>query len=266
MKDVFVEQQNFFQFISSEIKNNKLSHAYLIETNNYKNTDELVKEVLKLILCKDKVDNNDCDCNLCSLVENELYPDIKYIYPDGNYIKKEQLIELKEQFQNKSVYENKQIYVISDATKLNSSSANTILKFLEEPEENIIAILIANSRYKVIDTIVSRCQILSLKTDDNTQFSDEIKNLAVLLCDKNKNFRNYDDIIELVEDKKNFIVMLKEVEQYIFSLLGKNEFLSYNDSQIIKIISIIEKTNTKCEYNTNFKLILDDLLVQILEV
>jgi hypothetical protein len=60
--------------------------------------------------------------------------------------------------------------------------------------------------------------------------------------------------------------LLKQIEKYIFSLLGKSSFLSYNDNQIIKIISIFEKTINKSEYNTNFKLLLDDLLVQIMEV
>ena len=254
------------KLLLNEINNNKLSHAYLIETNNYQNTSLLIKELLKLLLCKNKVNNLKCSCNLCNLIENELYPDIRYIYPDGNNIKKEQLLELKEQFQNKSAYDNKQIYVITDATKLNSSSANTMLKFLEEPEENIIAILVCDNRYKVIDTIVSRCQILSLKESIDTSFSDEIKNLAVLLCDKNKGFKNYDEIIELLQDKKNMTDLLKQIEKYIFSLLGKSSFLSYNDNQIIKIISILEKTINKSEYNTNFKLLLDDLLVQIMEV
>lgn len=266
MNDVFEEQQNFFDFLLNEINNNKLSHAYLIETNNYQNTSLLIKELLKLLLCKNKVNNLKCSCNLCNLIENELYPDIRYIYPEGNNIKKEQLIELKEQFQNKSAYDNKQIYVITDATKLNSSSANTILKFLEEPEENIIAILVCDNRYKVIDTIVSRCQILSLKESIETYFGDEIKNLAVLLCDKNKGFKNYDEILEILQDKKNMTYLLKQIEKYIFSLLGKSSFLSYNDNQIIKIISILEKIINKSDYNTNFKLLIDDLLVEISEV
>ena len=266
MNNVFEEQQNFFDLLLNEINNNKLSHAYLIETNNYQDTSLLIKELFKLLLCKNKVNNLKCGCNLCNLIDNELYPDIRYIYPDGNNIKKEQLMELKEQFQNKSAYDNKQIYVITDAAKLNSSSANTMLKFLEEPEENIIAILVCDNRYKVIDTIVSRCQILSLKESRETSFSDEIKDLAVLLCDKNKSFKNYDVILELLQDKKNMTYLLKQTEKYIFSLLGKSSFLSYNDSQIIKIISILEKIINKSEYNTNFKLLIDDLLVQISEV
>ena len=56
--------------------------------------------------------------------------------------------------------------IIKETEKLNASSANTILKFLEEPEDGIIAILLTDNRYHVLDTILSRCQILSLKENE----------------------------------------------------------------------------------------------------
>ena len=54
------------------------------------------------------------------------------------------------------------IYIINHADKLNQSAANSILKFLEEPEENIIAILVTNNVYSLLDTIISRCQFIKL--------------------------------------------------------------------------------------------------------
>ena len=48
----------------------------------------------------------------------------------------------------RSQYEKERYeYIIKNAERLNPSSANTILKFLEEPEDNIIAILLTNNRY-----------------------------------------------------------------------------------------------------------------------
>ena len=61
------------------------------------------------------------------------------------WIKKEQLLELQEEFMTKGLLTSKKIYIITDATKLNTSSANSILKFLEEPADNIIAILLADN-------------------------------------------------------------------------------------------------------------------------
>lgn len=88
MEDIFNQQLNFFNFIEKEIDNNRISHAYLIETNNYAGTDMLIKEFLKYLLCKDKRTNRSCNCKICNLIDNNSYPDIENIYADGNYIKK----------------------------------------------------------------------------------------------------------------------------------------------------------------------------------
>ena len=75
----------------------------------------------------------------------EEYTELKIVKPNGQFIKKEQLLELQNSVLNKPVEANKIIYIIKNAERLNSSSANSILKFLEEPEDNIIAILLTDN-------------------------------------------------------------------------------------------------------------------------
>ena len=58
---------------------------------------------------------------------------MEIIKTEAQSIKKEEILQLKEKFKTKSVYNSKRIYIIEEAEKLNSSSANTLLKFLEEP-------------------------------------------------------------------------------------------------------------------------------------
>lgn len=265
MEDVLNEQKEFFDFIINEINNKKLSHAYLIETYDYKNINNLVNELLKFLLCSDKIKNHDENCKLCHLIDEKEYPDIKYIIPDGASIKKEQLLNLMDEFKNKSMYNNKQIYIIEDATKLNQSSANTMLKFLEEPEENIIAILIASSRYKVIDTILSRCQVISLKKMDEEFFDDDILNLVSIICDKKKSFFGIDNLIEIIPDRVTAMEKLKKAEALLFSKID-DEYMGLSSSQVISVISVIERIVERLEFNVNYKLIIDDMLVSILEV
>lgn len=265
MNDVLEEQKNFFNFISNEISKNKLSHAYLIETFDYCNTDKLILEFLKFLLCDNKIKNNNCDCKLCHLIDNNNYPDIKFIEPQGSNIKKEQLLSVMDDLKGKSIYNNKRIYVITDATRLNSSSANTMLKFLEEPEDDIIAILIANSRYKVIDTILSRCQILSLDRQESNDYSEVVIDISDIICDKNKSFLYFDELLSKIPSRIEAFDIFKEVQQYLFSNLGGN-YLNLTDEKLISIISILDSIIIKLENNVNYKLILDNLLISILEV
>ena len=261
MEDVLVEQKNFFDFINNEKNKNRISHAYLIETCDYDKIDDLITEFLKILLCSG---DEKKDLKLSHLIDSKLYPDIKYIKADGASIKKEQLIALMDEFKNKSMYDNKQVYIIEDATKLNMSSANTMLKFLEEPEENIIAILIANNKYKVIDTILSRCQVISLNASEKNNFSDETESLAKMIC-SNSNFLFFDNILEIIPDRVTALDKLKELENYLF-YERNNSLFGLTLEKNISIISILEEILEKLNYNVNYKLIIDDLLISILEV
>lgn len=149
--------------LKREINKNKLAHAYLFESNGYIGTFDLALALAKTLLCPYNYSNNQkcVNCTQCNNIDNGNYPEIKIIEADGMWIKKEQLLELQEQFSTKSVINKRKIYIIKDADKLNNVAANSLLKFIEEPEENIIAILISPTRYQLLDTIVSRCQIIS---------------------------------------------------------------------------------------------------------
>lgn len=269
MSSVIEEQQKLFSLIKNEICNNKISHAYLIETNDYNNVQAVVKEFVKLLLCNNRyIEGQNCYCDICTLIDNNNYPDIEYIDADGSFIKKEQLMKIQKDFRNKSAYNNKQIYIINDATKLNSSSANTILKFLEEPGEGIIAILIANNRYKVIDTIVSRCQVISLENVKTEYFSDEIKQLAVDIFSQDRGYLVFNNLLERIPTRDCCYENLKEIERMLFSYIcnDENKFLNLDNTQLVSLISRIENTIKKMEYNVNYKLVLDDLLINIWEV
>ena len=161
------KQPIIYQILKNAIKKEKYSHAYLFETGGFYDSFNLVLAFVKAISCPKKYTNEKkCEkCKQCKMIDSGNYPEIKIINPDGLWIKKDQLKELQEEFNKKAIIGNKKIYVINQAEKLNISAANSILKFLEEPEEGIIAILITDNAYQVLETIRSRCQFLKLKEE-----------------------------------------------------------------------------------------------------
>jgi len=134
------------------IENNRLSHAYLIETNGVDYADELIISLVKEILSY----NSDLDVNL--LIDQGSYPDFKIIESDNKNIKKEEIKKLESAFSVKHLYGKYLIYLIKDAEKLNDSSANALLKFLEEPDGQVVAILLTEQIQSILPTIRSRCQ------------------------------------------------------------------------------------------------------------
>ena len=262
------------------IKNKKVSHAYLIEVSNYEQDFFDVLNFVKMLLCdcskEDLINNKN---NICTLIDDGNYPDLKIIEADGQWIKKNQMLELMDEFQNKSLLDNKKIYIIKEAEKLNNSSANTILKFLEEPEEGIIAILLTKNRFQVIETILSRCQFLNLSSESvGNDLSSDSRMLFEYILNGNDLFINYSNIVsEIIPDKVVAKRCLNEISQVIINYLAymsnkdyalSMEFINIlngqNVEKLVNIITIIEKEIKKLEYNINYKLWLDNLFAQII--
>ena len=272
-----------FNDITNNIINlNKISHAYLIEVNNYEEDIKIVKDFIKKILFnKSNLDKlSESEENISSLIDQDKYIDLTILESDGAWIKKNQLLELKDEYQNKSLLDNKKIYIIKEADKLNPASANTILKFLEEPEEGIIAILLTNNRYKILDTIISRCQVLSLKSNDiNVEVDEDTIYLLDNILKKEDLFINYKSIYEKISDKELAKEKFNTIEEILlnyldYKILDKDAFNSdiikllkkTTDKEIIKIISIIEEYLPKLVYNVNYKLWLDAIFSELVEV
>lgn len=268
---------NFFSIVDKIVDSNRISHAYIIQLKNYDDDFILVKEFVKAILCKEKrkvSEFSNCNlCNICNLIDNNNYPDLSVIEPDGKEIKKSQLLGLQKEFNNKSLLENKRIYILKEADKLNEFAANTILKFLEEPSDDIVAILVTTNRYKMLETILSRCQVLSIDSKDKEIiYTDEIIDLVHFICDGDALFINYSEIIEkILPDKIIALERLKIIEEIFVQYLTNRENCSlskYLDKlsteKIVKYSLIIEEYLKKLQYNVNYKLWLDSFFASLL--
>lgn len=298
LEDYKEKQPLFYNQISKIIKSDKISHAYLIETNDCPYGFDIAMSLSKSFLCPKKEDEICSSCNICLNIDTNNYPDLKIIETDSKMIKKEQLLELQKEFSVKPLYGKYLIYIIKNAELLNKSSANTILKFLEEPSPNIIAILLTNNIYNCLDTIISRCQVLSLineetlnknifkkiyeKTDKKEDFDifveQEIKNIIDfykrLEQDKTKLIAFYDitnltdkidilfDIgIKLYIDILNYKLKrnLEYFENYIDDIKNVSDFNEIGD--IIRKIEIINDFQSKSSYNVNRELFVNNFII-----
>lgn len=294
MLDKYIEKQNIvYKTLTNAVSKNTYSHAYLFETNDNEDAFDIALSFAKTLLCPNNyTNNNKCvDCTQCQKIDRNIFSDIQIINPDGMWIKKEQLDSLQKEFSKKSIESNKKIYIINNAELLNVQASNSILKFLEEPEENIIAILITKNIYQLLPTIVSRCQIISLKKNNNQEkiIDEEIKEKLEYI----NNFVKY-----LEKEKINAMLMtqklwhdyFKERKDYIvgyeliliyykdilnFKLNRKIELFSdykeeieiiANNNTFNNLIYKINKVIELKEYikvNANQNLLLDKLIIEL---
>lgn len=244
-------QKIAYKIAKNTVIKNKLSHAYLIESNGYSKKIEFALSFAKYLLCPNHhltIPNE--YCNICSKEDINNILDIKIIKPDGMWIKKSQLENLQEEFGKKAIDGNKKIYIITDADKLNASSANSILKFLEEPEEGIIAILLVDNLYQVLPTIVSRCQIIHLKND----IINKNLNTIDIIIQNNISYLEKEKLIEKIKQIINFIKYFETNKKDILLHMTKYNLLFENKEMVIDSLELIiyfykDVLNYLCERN-----------------
>lgn len=194
------EQPVAFKIATNILQRQTISHAYLFETNGYDKGLTFAIQFAKALLCPNYNQSgiNCKDCHQCEMIDSNNFPELKIIEANGSWIKKEQLIDLQEEFNKKAVIGKRKVYIIRGAEKLNINSSNSILKFLEEPQEGIIAILITDNQYQLLNTILSRCQIISFNGQtDIIKSQDTFSKIGQLLTD------NEEDYQKFLEDEKN---------------------------------------------------------------
>ena len=226
LEDYSNEQQISFKIIKNQLIKKNISHAYIVEINGYYKGFDFVLAFVKSLLCpKNNTTNSNCgNCTQCSRINNNNYTELEIIEPDGLWIKKEQLDNLQKKFSSKSIEGSKMVYIINHADRLNESSANSILKFLEEPEPGIVAVLVVENHFNLLDTIVSRCQIIKLINNKHI-IKNEIENLCYYLFKNQNDIDNFMKINEessIIDNVINFI-KLYEVEK-IGMILKENKY------------------------------------------
>jgi len=232
-----------YSLLNNAIKNNKLSHAYLFDANNYDGVFDFVMTFVTAILCG-KHDYDEDNCLLCQRIRNNNYPELKIIESDSSVIKKEQLLELQSDFSRASIEGNYRIYIIKDCDKMNKQASNCLLKFLEEPVEGIIAILITNNFSKLLSTIISRCQVIRLNNILSVVGSSTLENLAVVCCDNKSSielFMNDNTKVDLIESFLYFIDYFEEfgLDSLLYmKKLWYNNFLTKEDSRLAFLLMV----------------------------
>lgn len=250
---------------------NRLAHVFLIETNDKDATLMDILEFCKVLNCSDTYVESCSKCNICHLINQQQLPSLKIIYPDGQAIKKEQMENLKNAFFKIPYLTKYNCYIIMEAEKLNSSSANTMLKFIEEPEANTIGFLVTNNKENVIETIKSRCEIIKCYYDtlDGKKKNERLFSLAEdylykLEVEKNKSILYNKVIIDEKlerEDVRTFYQIILSI--YMDVLNGKtldnrpDKINKLSQKEILKRIYLVNEVIERLNYNVNINLLMD---------
>ena len=110
MLDDFKDNE-FYKYASNLTK---YYHAYIFEVSSITSSFPIILAFAKMLICKNHYTNNSkCkDCNICHLIDENYYADLKIIEPDGAFIKKEQIQMIEQELSLKSSNDTNQVYII----------------------------------------------------------------------------------------------------------------------------------------------------------
>ena len=157
----FDTQPRVRDFLVSALEQGRTSHAYLFLGAPGAGKLDAAWALSQALLCEE----GGCGaCDSCVRVARRTHPDVHYYAPGSavGYLI-DQIRELLEDVSLAPIRGKRKVYIVDRAEKLRESSANALLKTLEEPPAGVTFILLGTSADTILPTIVSRCQCVPFR-------------------------------------------------------------------------------------------------------
>ena len=230
-------------FINS-LKFNKVSQAYLIKGSDGTPTLDIALFLAKTLICEEPSPLACSSCLNCIRFEEGNYADFMLIDGSKNNIKVGDIENLQKFLASSSLEkQGKKIYIINRLENANKEAVNALLKTLEEPTNSVYALLTTQNEAKLLPTIISRCQILSLLPINKSIVKQNAINEGVLLEDADILSYFYCDVevIKQKSEEENYKEQKKLLYETLNALtISSEEAIYYAQTNLIKNIKTKE--------------------------
>ena len=169
--------QSQWQAIDRLLKTKRLPHAMMLLGSEGLGKAEFAKTLASAVLCQRSVANDKASkyracgrCKSCQLLKAGTHPDLYHLKPTAAAtskskkpvmsIKIDEIRDLCSQLNQTSQYGLYRVAILDKAESLTIPAANSLLKTLEEPGENVLILLVSSRPHRLPITIRSRCQTL----------------------------------------------------------------------------------------------------------
>ena len=151
-------QEHITTTLKNELKNDRISHAYLFTGSRGTGKTTCAKILAKAVNCLHPQDGSPCGtCETCRGIENGTSIDVFEMDAASNR-KIDDIRGIIEEVQSAPYRCRYKVYIIDEVHMLTAESFNALLKILEEPPEHVVFILATTEVHKIMLTIQSRCQ------------------------------------------------------------------------------------------------------------
>jgi len=228
---------------------NRIKSSYLVTCPKIKALEGYATKFLLSLYCETK---QACmTCSGCKKILSENSPDVHKIYPESGMIKIGMIRDLNKFLSEKPFESAYKTVIIYEGDKMNPSAQNALLKPLEQPPDNTVFLILSQSDFGILPTVISRCESIRLikSKEENALLSlkksgadEERAKLALSLA-----YGYLEEAAELVFDEEYFDLRKKTIEN-LYRLLDQKtyaisffvDFLVENKEEFSIILDIIK--------------------------
>ena len=161
--DDVVGQSHITETLKRQVREGKLSHAYLFTGTRGTGKTTCAKILAKAANCLHPVDGSPCNCcEACLGIESGAVMEVLELDAASNN-GVDQVRALRDEAVYSPASVRKRVYIVDEVHMLSTAAFNALLKILEEPPEHLMFILATTEIHKVPATIKSRCQQFAFK-------------------------------------------------------------------------------------------------------
>lgn len=149
------------RLLSRTLAADRIPHAYIFRGPGGVGKKLFARGLAAVLNCRNRHGVEPCGgCSSCKKFMSMNHPDFLVIRPEKGVIKIDQIRRLSQEL-TYPPYESKiRVVVLEDVQTMRREAANSLLKTLEEPPENNVLILTADSSQEILATLISRCQVV----------------------------------------------------------------------------------------------------------
>ena len=171
-------QEHVTSTLINEIKENRISHAYLFTGSRGTGKTTCAKILAKAVNCEHNENGEPCnECEVCKGLDGgSIYDVVEIDAASNNGV--DNIRDLREEANYTPTRGRYRVYIIDEVHMLSKGAFNALLKTLEEPPEHVIFILATTEVHMLPQTILSRCQRFDFKRIQPETMALRLKEVA----------------------------------------------------------------------------------------
>jgi len=231
-------QKRIIDLLKRNIQQQNMAHAYLVSGPPHVGKTTLSIELAQALNCE--AANPPCGiCRSCRHIAERKHPDVIFVNLElsaemsrnpttGDASPRTKIgidcIKELQRLANLPAYEGRyRVFIFEEADQLSNEASNRLLKILEEPPAKVIWLLISAEEFRLLPTIVSRCQQLKLKAMNIAELRD------MLMAENNIGI-----------DKAGFLAKLSEgCPGWALSALTDSNIMEQRSKDMDMVVSLI---------------------------